>query len=227
MPAATIHRCIAKKIIEMSNIYTTEEDKLLFELGSIAPDSWKNTKRFKNSTLPHGEKRCYSHFSPKGKYIELYLDFYTKYSPKLTDPFLIGYLVHLMTDFFWRYLVFYNCFNKDGSIRLLNGMSVNGPHGTRRTLLKKESMKMVTLLAKDFDLQPLKPLTDEELDKLPMMDEIEFDGLNSAIDYDNYEANNDTDHELIVYREIDFKNGITKCSNIILGELKNLGIMEP
>ena len=226
MPAATIHRCIAKKILEISNIYTNEEDIFLFELGSVTPDSWKNSKRFKNSTLPHGEKRCYSHFSPKGKYLERYLDFYSKYSPRITDPFLIGYLVHLMTDFFWRYLVFYNCFNKDGSVRLLNGLSVNGPRGTRRMLLKKESKKIVTYLAKEYNLTTLNHLTDEEINKLPMMDEIEFDGLNDAIDYYNQEAFNNLDYELMVYRVIDFKNGITKCSNIILGELANLGIIE-
>ena len=150
MPAATIHRCVAKKILEMTNLYTNEEDKFLFEVGCIAPDSWKNTARFKNSTLPKKQKRCYSHFSPKDKYIELYLDFYTKYNPKLDDPFMVGYLVHLMTDFFWRYLIFYNYFNKDGSIRLINGRIVNGPHGVRKTLLGNETMKIVTYLAKDL-----------------------------------------------------------------------------
>ena len=227
MPAATIHRCVAKKILEMTDLYTNEEDKYLFEIGCIAPDSWKNTARFKNSTLPKKQKRCYSHFSPKDKYIELYLDFYAKYNPKIDNPFMVGYLVHLMTDFFWRYLIFYNYFNKDGSIRLLNGRIVNGPHGVRKNLLKKETMKIVTYLAKDFDLEDLRQLTNRELSRLPLMDEIEFDGLNEAIDYDNYEAKNESNYELIVYKELDFKNGITKCSNIIIGELANLGIIDP
>ncbi len=227
MPAATIHRCVAKKIIEMTNIYTKDEDKYLFEVGCIAPDSWKNSKRFKNSTLPKKQKRCYSHFSPKDSYIELYLDFYTKYGPNIREPFMLGYLVHLMTDFFWRYLIFYNYFNKDGSIKLINGRSVNGEKGVRKTLLKNETMKIVTYLAKDYELNNLANLTSRELNRLPVMDEIEFDGLNEAIDYDNFEANNDFKYELMVYKVPEFKNGITKCANIIIGELTNLGIIEP
>jgi hypothetical protein len=227
MPAATIHRCVAKKILEMTNLYTNDEDKFLFEVGCIAPDSWKNTKRFKNSTLPKKQKRCYSHFSPKDKYIELYLDFYTKYNPKKEDAFMVGYLVHLMTDFFWRYLIFYNYFNKDGSVKLINGLSINGEKGVRKTLLKNETMKIVTYLAKEYELKELDHLSSRELSQLPVMDEIEFDGLNEAIDYDNNEATNDFKYELMVYKVSEFKNGITKCSNIIIGELANLGIIDP
>lgn len=226
MPAATIHRCVGKKILEITNMYTDEYDKKLFEIGCVAPDSWKNTSRYKNSPLPKKIKRRASHFSPEGKYIEYYLNFYDKYKPTIDDPFMMGYLIHLMTDFYWRYIMFYNYFNRDGSIRLLDGSSVNGEKGVRKTLLKNETAKIATLISKEYKLKWLDQLSDNEIERLTKIDELEYDGLNETLIYDNKEANDTIDYELKVYRVKDFKNGITKCSNIIIGELGNIGIAE-
>ena len=60
MPNALIHRCVNKKVLERINKYKTEEEKYLYDVAAIAPDSWRNTKRFKESQLPKKLKRMHS-----------------------------------------------------------------------------------------------------------------------------------------------------------------------
>ena len=70
MPSVIIHRCVSKRILEKTNLFTNELDKYLYDIGTLTPDSWRNTKRFMNSLLPKKEKRKYSHFSNDDEFIE-------------------------------------------------------------------------------------------------------------------------------------------------------------
>ena len=59
---------------------------------------------------------------------------------------MIGYLVHLLTDIHWRETMFYRCFDEDGSVIMLDGSTLNGEKGVRKTLRNQESKKMAYLL---------------------------------------------------------------------------------
>lgn len=219
MPSSIIHRCVSKRVLEKMNLLENNSDIYMYEIGSIAPDCWRNSNRFKNSLLPKKEKRKYSHFSNDDEYIENFDRFFDKYKNQLNDSFMLGYLVHLITDFHWRTSMFYKCFSEDGSIILLDGSLLNGEKGVRKELLYKEGRKMAFLLSKHFELKDLRELSLEELNKLPYMDEIEFDGLNDTINFSNIEANTDNNHELIVYELEKFINGVEECSDFIINEL--------
>ena len=224
MPSVIIHRCVSKRVLEKGNLFNDKKDIFQFEIGSIAPDSWRNSIRFKESTLSKKDKRKHSHFSNDGEFIEQYMDFYNKYKNKLDNPFMMGYFVHLLTDNRWRNTMFYRCFDKDGSIILLDGSTLNGEKGVRKELLHKESKKMAYLLSKHFKLNDLDTLTTNELNQLPEMTEIEFDGLNDTINYTNIEANTDPGTDLLVYKLEDFVLGIEDCSDYILNQLKEFNI---
>ena len=88
----------------------------------------------------------------------------------------------------------------------------------------KESKKMAYLLSKHFKLDDLRNLTNDEINFLPEMNEIEFDGLNDTINYTNMESNNDPGDELLVYKLDDFVLGIEQCSDYILNQLKEFGL---
>lgn len=221
MPSSIIHRCVSKRVLEKGNLFDKKDELFEYEIGSIAPDSWRNSKRFKESILPKKEKRKYSHFSIDGEFIEQYIDFYNKYKNQLNNPFMMGYFVHLLTDNRWRNTMFYRCFDKDGSIILLDGSTLNGEKGVRKELLHKESKKMAYLLAKHFKLEEVRQLNEEELKSLPQMDEIEFDGLNDTIKYTNIESNSDPGNDLLVYKLEDFVLGIEECSDYILKQLND------
>ena len=80
----------------------SEYDKNRFLLGVIAPDSGKQVdderKRMKSHFIEHnliGDKLDLSIYVPS---IDKFLE---KYSTRLTDPYVLGVLVHLITDKFW------------------------------------------------------------------------------------------------------------------------------
>lgn len=226
MPSSIIHYSVGKLVLEKTDMFKDEHDIFLYSVGLIAPDSWRNCQRFKDSPLPKIEKRKFSHFSNDGTWSENYDLFYKKYKDYLDNPFMVGYFVHLITDRNWRNDMFYNCFCEDGSIKLLNGTTINGVNGVRKQLLQSESVKMAVLLAKKFKLQELQTLTDEEIKSLPKMDELEFDGLNKTISYHNSEINLKIDEKLEVYKLEDFVLGIDNCSNFIIEELKKYNILK-
>lgn len=89
MPAGAIHLCVAKSIISRLDV---ENDKD-FYIGNIAPDSWRNS----NST------KVGSHFlTSSGSLLCDYEKFYEKYKGLMSNSFVLGYLVHLITDRYWH-----------------------------------------------------------------------------------------------------------------------------
>ena len=57
MPSSIIHRCVSKRVLEKGNLFNDKKDIFQYEIGSIAPDSWRNSIRFKESTLSKRDKR--------------------------------------------------------------------------------------------------------------------------------------------------------------------------
>ena len=68
---------------------------------------------------------------------------------------MVGYLVHLLTDVRWRETMFYRCFDENGSIKMLDGSTLNGEKGVRKNLLNQESKKMAYHLYNHFNLNKL------------------------------------------------------------------------
>ena len=89
MASAVIHLCVAKKINSFLQM-----DERPFSIGAIAPDIAKLVGETKNKShfLNEDEKEdTPPHFK---KFIE-------KYHDDLDKPFELGYLIHLMTDYYW------------------------------------------------------------------------------------------------------------------------------
>ena len=89
MASAVIHLCVAKKV----NNYLQMDERLL-SLGSIAPDMSKLI----------GENKNKSHFLDSNSSeddLPNYNKFIEKYKDELDKPFELGYLIHLLTDYYW------------------------------------------------------------------------------------------------------------------------------
>lgn len=86
MPAGGIHLCVAKSVAGRMGLSSS----MRFLIGSVAPDSWRNSLSTKQQT----------HFSDGSNYD--YEFFSQKYKSILDDDFVLGYLVHLMTDKYWH-----------------------------------------------------------------------------------------------------------------------------
>ena len=97
MPSFIIHASVAKEYNKKNNL-----DDLLFTIGSIAPDCWRNSKLFGY------ENRYLSHFTiiQINNENEDYQRFFLKYRNQINNPFYLGYLIHLITDTFWRNVIY-------------------------------------------------------------------------------------------------------------------------
>ena len=105
MASAIIHIAVAKKLNEQLKM----NEKELF-LGTIAPDISKHI----------GQDRKVSHFLYENRIPNLNL-FLKKYNNSLNIPFIMGYYIHLFTDYLWFKYFFNEITNLNTSITLLNG----------------------------------------------------------------------------------------------------------
>ena len=103
--------------LEYNNEYTKYEEKDLirFLAGAIAPDSARagsgkdvNQKNISHFLTKTGIRDMNAKFSIESEIPEINI-FIDKYKERLSDPFILGYLVHLITDSYWfsEFLIYF------------------------------------------------------------------------------------------------------------------------
>ena len=110
MASAVIHIAVAKEI----NKDLKMNEKELF-LGTIAPDISKQL----------GESKVKSHFLLNDKtdlpIVDKFLD---KYKNNLNNPFIMGYYIHLFTDYLWFKYFIPEITNSSDYIKVLSGNKI-------------------------------------------------------------------------------------------------------
>ena len=103
MASAIIHLAVAS---EMNKIINKDYKSIM--IGAIAPDIWKQV----------GEpSKVTSHFKDYEDAVAPNLDkFLDKYKDMLKDDFVLGYYIHLLTDYYWFKYFIPNLYAKDKSI---------------------------------------------------------------------------------------------------------------
>ena len=198
MPSAIIHASVAKKINKVLKL-----DEELFILGNIAPDCWRNGKNFGSRAL--------SHFLPDNAVDEDYHLFYNKYKNNLNDPFVIGYLVHLMTDFYWRHNVTVN----DVRLPLVDDFNINNYE--RKNFVRAEHFTLGEV-AKYYNLSEI-VIPDY---KFYVVEEIDLTGLADTVYYINNAYFNCEYHNYNVFDYDKIIKCIEDLSEFLLKELNKL-----
>ncbi len=164
MASAIIHICVAKEINKVLKV----EEKELF-LGSIAPDLSKQI----------GESKKKSHFlsTPKDQVPNI-LEFLKKYKDSLTQPFFLGYFIHLYTDKIW-FDEFLRSKVYENAVRLLDGTELHLTKEQLADLIYKDYTNVNISLIERYDLDlslfyeelPVPPIEMEEIpvSKLPIL----------------------------------------------------------
>ena len=111
MASSIIHIAVAN---EINKILNRNNKKLL--IGSIAPDIAKLI----------GMNKKDSHFQDKDDTLPCLDEFLKKYKKDLNDDFVLGYYIHLYTDYLW-FKYFEPDFYKNGVIHKLDGTIENIP----------------------------------------------------------------------------------------------------
>ena len=218
MPCARIHEAVA---LEINKDYKFNE--LLLRIGTIAPDSWRNVENesgVKDKYLSH-----FWNFRVKNGQANDYQEFYLKYFDYLNNPFYFGYLVHLMTDQYFKTYIdpkYRVVENGIKGFRLKNGTF----HDDKNYWGYYDSLKMEKQIAKIYKLDKL-PINLENYSNFECnIDELNLSGLfgnNGSINYLNTKVIPSEIYEESEIYDIDCViNDIKKTTDFIKKELVRL-----
>ena len=166
MASSAIHICIANEINKTIN---RDSKKLL--IGTIAPDISKLL----------GETKFYSHFLDNvNNNIPNINKFLDKYGNYLNDDFVLGYYIHLYTDYLW-FKYFIPNIIKGNYIKELDGTLVEYTEKTFKYYVYNDYSNLNNQLIDRYNF-PMK-IFYEEIPYIPnIISEIPIDRLNLIVD---------------------------------------------
>ena len=211
MASTVIHMCVAK---EMNKKLKKDETKLI--LGSIAPDIGKLVNIGK--VLPH--------FSTiEDEDIPVFDYFLDKYQKYLDDDFVLGYYIHLYTDYLWFKYFMSEIINKN-VVKKLDGTIVRFDNSNdifTKFVYNDYTNLNISLFEKyNLDLS----IFYDELPKMDyIIDEIPMDKLDILLKKSVEIINNSKLTKDYVFNTKHVSKFINMCVDIILGDLKEKNVI--
>lgn len=194
MSKSSIHLAVAKKIQEKYNLGDN------FLLGNIAPDAWRGISTREKTHFHTFKEHNFDRFeafdgnkTSKNSIVE----FIIKYSKKLSDEFILGYLTHLLTDgYFEKNLpeFIYGVRDKLPTLKMKNGGCLVATYKKMSEIEEREAKILGFKLKNDFNI----PYLNNKLKVLPV-DEITVESLNYTIDFINVENYTPIEEDLLLY----------------------------
>lgn len=218
MPAARIHEAVAKEINKDYGM-----DETLLRIGTVSPDCWRNVESgtgVKDKYLSH-----FWDFRIKEGQANDYAEFYIKYYNQLSNPFYFGYLLHLMTDQYWKTNVDPKYEVQENGIsgfRLKDGSF----HDDANWFGYFEDLKLQKKLARKYNLNYLPTEENNIPNFFCQIDELNLSGLfgpNGTLSYINSELSpTNDDQESQIYDTDDIIQSIHDTVEFIKQELEKL-----
>ena len=210
MASSVIHIAVASKI---NKIIKKDNHKLL--IGSIAPDISKCL----------GRTKIESHFLDSDDTDIPNIDkFLNKYKSKLNDDFVIGYYIHLYTDYLWFKYFISEIYNEENNmITKLDGSIVkcNGNMLSIYIYNDYTNINMKLLDEYNMDLS----IFYEEIPYLEnIIDEIPMNEIKTIVDKTSIIIKNSKEHKDYVFNIENIKKFIERSTELILVQLKELNI---
>ena len=202
MASVVIHMCVASGINKKIKVKNYDD----FLLGSIAPDISKVV----------GWSRDLSHFINRN--ISNYPDvnnFLNKY--KINNEFLLGYYVHLYTDYLW-FKDFIKNINYNGLITLIDGTKVDYDSKTFMKYIYNDYTNLNIKLIDEYNL-------DLSLFSNPInipnvyMDEIPIEKLQELLDSASLIIENSKEHKEYLFDIYEIKKFIDYSVDIICNDI--------
>lgn len=205
MASAVIHLAVASEINKKLN-----KDKSKLLIGAIAPDISKIV----------GETREKSHFlnsiDNDIPNVEKFLD---KYKKNLNDDFVMGYFIHLYTDYLWfKYFLTEliekdRITKKDGTVVKLNGNMAN-------LYIYNDYTNLNIQLLDEYDMD-LKIFYNDLPELSNIITEIPMDKLDLLIDKIGTIIENTKVNKSFVFDITDIKKFISTSCEIIFNQINN------
>lgn len=208
MPSTIIHMAVAKEINSK-----LKRDNSKFMLGAIAPDLSKEV----------GLDRNVSHFIDNEDGIPNLNLFLGKYKNFLNDDFVLGYYVHLFTDYLWFKYFLTEIRNKN-IITKLDG-----------SMIKYTGRMSLIYIYNDYTDLNMKVIDEYGLDlkiyynKIPKMNniitEIPMDKLNVLLNKTGKIIENSKSHKNMVFNMEHIRRFIKTTIDLLDGNLNEIGII--
>lgn len=203
MASALIHIAVAKEI----NHVLHKNEKELF-LGAIAPDISKQI----------GETKIKSHFlDGNNNDIPNLTKFLNKYQHNLNKTFILGYYIHLYTDYLW-FKYFVPDFEKKDYITLLNGQSIKIPKQEKINYIYNDYTNLNTKLLDEYNLDLslfYEPVSIPNI----KMDEIPVDKLQILVDKMGIIIENSKGHKNYIFNLEQVNQFIHMCTELITNDI--------
>ncbi len=207
MASSIIHMVIAK---EINKKLGRNEEKLL--IGSVAPDISK--------CLNHSKEE--SHFiDVKGDNLPNLTNFLNKYQKHLNDDFVLGYYIHLYTDYLWFKYFITEIVDNNDIITKLNGDKIK-LNGTMKVMyIYNDYTNLNIQLINKYNLN-LDFLDTQNNSFAPIIEEIPYDNL--AVLYDAIKdiIKNTKTKKFFVFNLDNVEKFIQTSTQIILSEIEKI-----
>ena len=208
MASAVIHMAVAS---EINKVLKRDYDKLI--IGSIAPDISKIV----------GEDKLRSHFlvtlenDNNIPNIDVFLSSYKEY---LYDDFVMGYFIHLYTDYLW-FKYFIPEFYDKITIKKLDGTSFKCTKDMASTYIYNDYTNINIDVIDKYELN-LK-IFYGELPKIdPIISEIPMNKLNLLIEKMGLIIKNTTVHKAYIFNMDNINNFIKTAIELTLAKIKEI-----
>ena len=209
MASAIIHMTVANQI---NKIINKDNNKIL--IGSIAPDISKHL----------GETKYYTHFLDDVENDVPNIDkFLNKYKNKLNDDFVLGYFIHLYTDYLWfKYFIPEICDND--LITKLDGTVVKCNGRMALQYIYNDYTNLNSTLLDMYDL-PLN-IFYEEIPKMEqIIEEAPVDKLHLIVDKTGVIIENSKVKKDLVFNVDNIKSFVDTSVDLTMAKLKELEVV--
>ena len=208
MASSVIHMAVAS---EVNKKIKRDNGRLL--IGSIAPDISKFL----------GESKLESHFldtlenNNNIPNIDRFLD---KYKKNLADDFVMGYFIHLYTDYLW-FKYFITGFYENDHVTKLDGSVFKCSNSTLCLYIYNDYTNMNSKLLDEYDMD-LSIFYNEPPEFEDIIKEIPMDKISLIIDKASIIIENSKVRKDLVFDIEDIKKFIETSTDLILGKIEEL-----
>ncbi len=205
MASTIIHMAVANELNKKLG-----RDNNLILLGGIAPDLGK---------IADGSK-IKAHFQDTNDDIPNIKRFLNKYSSKMNDDFVMGYFIHLYTDYLWFKYFIPELFNSDKElITKLDGTKVKCNENIFTLYVYNDYTNLNTRVLDEYNMDL--SIFYNELPKLNnIIEEIPMNKLNLLINETSYIIENSKEKKEYVFDIDDIKTFISTSTDLIYAYLK-------
>lgn len=209
MASAVIHMCVAN---EINKKLKRDSSRLL--IGTIAPDISKHV----------GENKKKSHFLDEVQSdIPNLQKFLNKYKNNLNDDFVLGYYIHLYTDYLW-FKYFVTELLKDNVIQKLDGSKIKCHGEMLWKYIYNDYTNLNEQLLDEYDLD-CKIFYNEIPELKKIIDEIPMDKIELIVNKASIILANSKVKKDMVFNLDNVKKFISTSTELILANLEELNVI--